>query len=84
MAVMAKEEGCTFLPMPTEPGGAASALTAATLLPLAVAGVEPLAFLEGAANAYRAFDLRAFETRSGCTLGRVMRSATGDERTNSC
>ena len=61
MAVMAKEEGCTFLPMPTEPGGAASALTAATLLPLAVAGVEPLAFLEGAANAYRAFDLRAFE-----------------------
>ena len=36
MAVMAKEEGCTFLPMPTEPGGAASALTAATLLPLAV------------------------------------------------
>ena len=28
---------------------------------LAVAGVEPLAFLEGAANAYRAFDLRAFE-----------------------
>ena len=23
MAVMAKEEGCTFLPMPTEPGGAA-------------------------------------------------------------
>ena len=63
MAVMAKEEGCTFLPMPTEPGGAASALTAATLLPLAVAGVEPLA---------------------GCTLGRATRSATGDERTNSC
>ena len=26
-----------------------------------MAGVEPLAFLEGAANAYRAFDLRAFE-----------------------
>ena len=61
MAVMAKEEGCTFLPMPTEPGGAFSALTAATLLPLAVAGVDPLSFWEGAVNAYGEYDLRAFE-----------------------
>ena len=61
MAVMAKEEGYTFLPMPTEPGGAVSALTSATLLPLAVAGVEPLAFWEGAVSAYGEYDLRAFE-----------------------
>ena len=61
MAVMAKEEGYTFLPMPTEPGGAVSALTSATLLPLAVSGVEPLSFWEGAVAAYGDYDLRAFE-----------------------
>ena len=42
MAVMAKEEGHVLLPMPTQPGGAYSALTAATLLPLAAAGIDPL------------------------------------------
>ena len=61
MAGMAKEEGYAFLPMPAEPGGAVSALTAATLLPLAVAGVDPLSFLEGAAAGYGEYDLRAFE-----------------------
>lgn len=61
MAVMAKEEGHTFLPMPQQPGGAYSALTSATLLPLAVVGIEPLEVLEGAAEAYREYDLRAFE-----------------------
>ena len=61
MAVMAKEEGHVFLPMPTQPGGAYSALTAATLLPLAAAGVDPLEVLEGAAEAYSQYDLRAFE-----------------------
>ena len=61
MAVMAKEEGHVFLPMPTQPGGAYSALTAATLLPLAAAGVDPLEVLEGAAEAYGQYDLRAFE-----------------------
>lgn len=61
MAVMAKEEGHTFLPMPLQPGGAYSALTSATLLPLAAAGIDPLELLEGAAEAYRQYDLRAFE-----------------------
>ena len=61
MAVMAKEEGHVFLPMPTQPGGAYSALTAATLLPLAAAGIDPLEVLEGAAEAYGQYDLRAFE-----------------------
>ena len=62
VALMAKEEGYAFLPVPTQPGGAYSALTSATLLPLAVAGIEPLEVLEGAAEAYRQYDLRAFET----------------------
>ena len=61
MAVMAKEEGHVFLPMPTQPGGAYSALTAATLLPLAAAGIDPLEVLEGAAEAYSQYDLRAVE-----------------------
>lgn len=61
VALMAKEEGYAFLPVPTQPGGAYSALTSATLLPLAVAGIEPLEVLEGAAEAYRQYDLRAFE-----------------------
>ncbi len=73
MAVMAKEEGCV-LPMPTQPGGAYSALTAATLLPLAAAGVDPLEVLEGAAEAYSQYDLRAFENPVGCTPGRGTRS----------
>ena len=34
VALMAKEEGYAFLPVPTQPGGAYSALTSATLLPL--------------------------------------------------
>ena len=61
MAVMAREEGYTFLPMPVQLGGAYSALTPAALVPMAVAGIDPLAVFEGAAEAYRAYDLRAFE-----------------------
>lgn len=80
MAQMAAEEGYTFLPIPTEPGGASSALSGAALLPIAVAGIDPLDVLEGAAEAYRQYDLRAFENpvwmyagakyalyRKGCT-----------------
>lgn len=61
MAVMAKEEGYTLLSMPQQLGGAYSALTSAALVPLAVAGLDPLTVFEGAAEAYRAYDLRAFE-----------------------
>lgn len=61
MAVMAREEGYTLLPLPRQLGGAYSALTPATLLPLAVAGSDPLSIFEGAASAYRDYDLRAFE-----------------------
>lgn len=61
MAVMAAEEGYTLLPMPVQPGGADSALTPASFLPMAAAGIDPLAVLEGATEGYRQFDLRAFE-----------------------
>lgn len=61
MAAMAQDSGYTLLPMPCERGGTFSALTSATLLPLAVAGFEPLELLEGAAEAWKEYDLRAFE-----------------------
>ena len=61
MAAMASEEGYTLLTLPTQAGGAYSALTSAALLPMAAAGIDPLAVLEGAAAGYQQFDLRAFE-----------------------
>ena len=60
-ARMAQEEQYTLLPMPSEPGGLWSGLTSAAFLPMAAAGPEPLSVLEGAAEAYSAYDLRAFE-----------------------
>lgn len=61
MAAMAAEEGYTLLTLPTQAGGGYSALTSAAFLPMAAAGIDPLAVLEGAAEGYRQFDLRAFE-----------------------
>lgn len=61
LAAMAQDGGYTLLPLPAERGGDYSALTSAVLLPLAVAGFDPLEFLEGAAGAWREYDLRAFE-----------------------
>ena len=61
LAHMAREEGYTLLSLPEAPAGAWSALTASVFLPLAVAGHDPLAMLEGAASAYHEFDVRAFE-----------------------
>lgn len=60
-AMMAKEEGYTLLAMPAQLGGCDSALTPAALTPLAVSGVNPLTVFEGAAEALKTFDLRAFE-----------------------
>lgn len=59
--VMAQEEGYTFLAQPAQLGCADSALSPATLLPMAAAGIEPLSVLEGAGQAYHDYDLRAFE-----------------------
>ena len=58
---MAQEEGYELFPMPREMGGTHSVLTAAALLPMAVAGIDPLAVLEGAAESRRDLDVRAFD-----------------------
>ncbi|MDD6064636.1 MAG: hypothetical protein SOV41_02450 [Oscillospiraceae bacterium] len=61
LAVMAKEEGFTYLPMAQCLAGGVSALNAGTLLVLAAAGIDPLGVLEGAAEGFSQYDLRAFE-----------------------
>ena len=58
---MGQEEGYELFPMPREMGGSGSMLTAAALLPMAVAGIDPLDVLEGAAEAYRELDVRSFD-----------------------
>ena len=58
---MAQEEGYELFPMPREMGGVSSTLTAAALAPMAVAGIDPLAVLEGAAESYKELDVRSFE-----------------------
>ena len=58
---MAQEEGYELFPMPKEPFGCESVLTAAALVPMAAAGIDPLAMLTGAAQSDKDLDLRAFE-----------------------
>lgn len=58
---MGQEEGYELFPMPREPGGASSVATAAALLPMTVAGIDPLDVLEGAVKAHRELDVRSFE-----------------------
>ena len=58
---MAQEEGYELFPMPKQLGGTDSTLTAAALIPMAVAGIDPLSVLEGAAESWRELDVRAFE-----------------------
>ncbi|MBP3588035.1 MAG: hypothetical protein J6J51_03290, partial [Clostridia bacterium] len=58
---MAQEEGYELFPMPKEMGGTHSVLTAAAMLPMAVAGIDPLAVLEGAAECRKELDVRSFE-----------------------
>ena len=61
LAVMAKEEGFAYLPIGQDTGAGVSALNAGTLLVLAAAGIDPLGVLEGAAEGFSQYDLRAFE-----------------------
>ena len=61
MHKMGQEEGFELFPMPKHLGGACSALTAAALVPMAVAGIDPLSVLEGAAESYKELDIRSFE-----------------------
>lgn len=61
MHKMGQEEGFELFPMPKHMGGTCSALASSALVPMAVAGIDPLSVLEGAAESYRELDIRSFE-----------------------
>ena len=58
---MAREADWETFPIPTDVGGRFSVLTAVGLLPMAVAGIDIMELMAGAAEAREAFDLRSFE-----------------------
>ena len=58
---MATEEGWETFVIPANVGGRYSVLTAVGLLPLAVAGLDINAMMQGACEAKKAYDLRSFE-----------------------
>ena len=58
---MADEEGWETFVIPDNVGGRFSVLSPVGLLPMAVAGLDVMAMLKGAARAKRDYDLRSFE-----------------------
>ena len=58
---MAEEEGWETFVIPPSAGGRFSVLSPVGLLPIAVAGVDIMAMMNGAADAKEAYDLRSFE-----------------------
>ena len=58
---MAQEEGWESFVIPPNVGGRYSVLTAVGLLPMAVAGIDPMEVLRGASEAKKEYDLRSFE-----------------------
>jgi len=58
---MANEEGWETFVIPPNVGGRYSVLTAVGLLPMAVAGIDPMEVMRGAAQAKKDYDLRSFE-----------------------
>ena len=58
---MATEEGWETFVIPTNVGGRYSVLTAVGLLPMAVAGIDPMEVMAGAAFAKKEYDIRSFE-----------------------
>ena len=58
---MAREENWEIFEMPAGISGGHAALSAAGLLPMAVAGIDVTAVLRGAADAKESYDLRSFE-----------------------
>ena len=58
---MADEEGWETFVIPPNVGGRYSVLTAVGLLPMAVAGIDPMEVMRGAAEAKKNYDLRSFE-----------------------
>ena len=58
---MATEEGWETFVIPPNVGGRYSVLTAVGLLPMAVAGIDPMEVMRGAAAAKKEYDIRSFE-----------------------
>ena len=58
---MAEESGWATFAIPPSAGGRFSVLSAVGLLPMAVAGIDIMAMLKGAAEAKDEYDLRSFE-----------------------
>ena len=58
---MATEEGWESFVIPPDVGGRYSVLTAVGLLPMAVAGIDPMEVMQGAYEAKQAYDVRSFE-----------------------
>ncbi len=58
---MATEEGWETFVIPPDVGGRYSVLTAVGLLPMAVAGIDPMEVMKGAYEAKKAYDIRSFE-----------------------
>ena len=58
---MATEEGWETFVIPPDVGGRYSVLTAVGLLPMAVAGIDPMEVMRGAAQAKKMYDIRSFE-----------------------
>ena len=58
---MAEEEGWETFVIPADVGGRFSVLTAVGLLPMAVAGIDPMEVMQGAWEAKQEYDQRSFE-----------------------
>ena len=58
---MAEEEGWETFVIPPNVGGRYSVLTAVGLLPMAVAGIDPMEIMAGAVQAKKDYDVRSFE-----------------------
>ena len=58
---MAEENGWTVFSIPVDVGGRYSVLTPVGLLPMAVAGIDIMSLMSGAADAREEYDLRSFE-----------------------
>ncbi len=58
---MATEEGWETFVIPPDVGGRYSVLTPVGLLPMAVAGIDPMELMRGAVEAKKLYDLRSFE-----------------------
>ena len=58
---MTEEEGWESFIIPPNVGGRYSVLTAVGLLPMAVAGIDPMEVMRGAAQAKKDYDIRSFE-----------------------